>query len=74
MEQKFLSIRAAAKYSSLSERSLYLVVSRKKIRHYRIGKRIVIDVTDLDEFIRRGIQEPEAGLNPEATAQELLAK
>lgn len=57
MDQRFFSIKEAAKYCSLSQRLLYEVVANKEIRSYKIHTRIVIDVKDLDEYIRRNVQE-----------------
>lgn len=58
MERQFLSIKDAAKYSSLSPRLLYQLVERREIRSFKVGKRIVLDINDLDAFIRQGVQEP----------------
>lgn len=57
MERRFLSIKDAAKYTSLSQRLLYQIVARREIRSFRKGKRIVLDIDDLDAFIREGVQE-----------------
>ena len=59
MERKFLSVRQASKYSSLSQRLLYDIIARKEIRSYRIHKRIVIAAEDLETFIGQGIVERE---------------
>jgi len=58
VERQFLSIKDAAKYSSLSPRLLYQLVERREIRSFKVGKRIVLDINDLDQFIRQGVQEP----------------
>lgn len=57
MEKKFLSIRQAAEYSSLSTRLIYEIVARKELRHYKIHKRIVIDSQDLETYIKRNCVE-----------------
>lgn len=58
MEKRFLSIREAAEFSSLSQRFLYEIVARRKIRSYKIGKRIVLDCQDLEEYIKQNVIEP----------------
>ena len=57
MEQKFLSIRQASKFSSLSQRFLYEVVAKRELRSYKIHKRIVIDSQDLEDYIRQNVVE-----------------
>ena len=57
MEQRFLSIKEASRYCSLSARFLYEIVAAREIRFYKIHKRIVIDVKDLDEYIKQNVQE-----------------
>lgn len=57
MDQKFLSIKEASRYCSLSARLLYEIVAKREIRSYKIRKRIVIDVEDLVEYIRQNVQE-----------------
>ena len=68
-ERQFLSIKQAAAKSSLSARFLYEACARKELRFFKVGKRIVIDSEDLDEFIQRGVVEP---VNWEEKAKELL--
>ena len=57
MEKRFLSIREASKWSSLSSRFLYEKCQRRVLRFYRVGRRIVIDSQDLREFIEKGLIE-----------------
>lgn len=57
-ERQFLSIKQAAAKSSLSSRFLYEACQKKELRFYRVGRRIVIDAEDLEEFIQRGVVEP----------------
>lgn len=57
MERKFLSIKQAAEYSSLSQRFLYKIVARRELRFYRVHKRIAIDVYDLEEYMKQGVVE-----------------
>ncbi len=57
MEKRFLSIKQAAEYSSLSQRFLYEVVAKREIRSYKIHKRIVIDSQDLEDYIKQNVIE-----------------
>lgn len=52
-DRRFLSVCQASARSSLSVRFLYEICSRKEIRHFKVGRRIVIDSEDLEEFILR---------------------
>ena len=58
MERQFFSIRQAATFSSLSARFLYSLCRDRKLKYYKIGKRIVIQIMDLQEFINEGVIEP----------------
>jgi excisionase family DNA binding protein len=58
MEKRFLSIREAAKYSSLSTRFLYEKCQNRELRFSKVGKRIVIDSQDLHDFITQNTIEP----------------
>ncbi len=58
MERQFLSIKEAARYSSLSTRFLYDLCQNKEIKYYRVHKRIVIAAKDLDEYITRNVIKP----------------
>lgn len=71
MEKQFLSISQAAKFSSLSERFLYKKAQDRQIRFYKIGKRIVIDIQDLIEFVKRN---PVECKDWDETARELSEK
>jgi excisionase family DNA binding protein len=57
MDKGFLSIKQAAEYSSLSQRFLYEIVAKREIRSYKIGKRIVLDSQDLEEYIKQNVVE-----------------
>lgn len=57
MDKGFLSIKQAAEYSSLSQRFLYEIVAKREIRSYKIGKRIVLDSQDLEDYIKQNVVE-----------------
>jgi len=57
MERRFFSIRQAAEFSSLSQRFLYEIVAKREIRSYKIGKRIVLDTQDLEDYIKQNVRE-----------------
>jgi excisionase family DNA binding protein len=52
-----LSVAQAAQMSSLSKRFLYQKCAIKELKHYRLGKRVLIDEEDLLIFIRDGLVE-----------------
>jgi len=58
VERKFLSIRQAAGISSLSARFLYALCKDRKLKYYKIGKRILIDPEDLEQLITQDCVEP----------------
>ena len=49
--KNFLSIPAAAKYTSLSIPYLYKLTSTNGITHYKIGSRVLFLKEELDKFI-----------------------
>jgi len=53
LPQKALSIREAADYLGISERSLHRIKNRGKIKFSRIGKRVVFRLRVLDQFLER---------------------
>lgn len=57
MEKSFLSVAEAARYSSLGPRTLYQLCQDRKLRLYKIGKRIVIDPADLETLIKENCVE-----------------
>lgn len=57
MDKGFLSIKQAAEYSSLSQRFLYEIVAKREIRSYKIGKRIVLNSLDLEDYIKQNVVE-----------------
>ena len=56
--RKFLSVAEAARQSSLSARLLYTKIQNRELRHFKVGKRIVIDSQDLHDFITQNTVEP----------------
>lgn len=57
MDKHFLSIKQAAEFSSLSQRFVYKLCHDRKLKHYTVGRRIVINLKDLDEYIKQNVQE-----------------
>jgi excisionase family DNA binding protein len=66
--RKFLSVAEAARQSSLSARLLYTKIQNRELRHFKVGKRIVIDEEDLLDFITR---EPVEAVDWNEKAMEL---
>ena len=57
MDKGFLSIKQAAEFSSLSQRFLYEIVAKREIRSYKIGKRIVLNSQDIEDYIKQNVVE-----------------
>jgi len=49
--KRFFSVKEAAVYSSISTRVIYQTLKERGIRSYRVGRKIVLDIKDLDAFI-----------------------
>ena len=46
-----LKPKDAARYLSLSERSIYNLIERKKLKARKVGRSTIIRVSDLDAFL-----------------------
>ena len=57
LEKRFFSIKEASKFSSLSERFLYQKCANREIRFSRVGKRIIINIRDLENYLEQNIVE-----------------
>jgi excisionase family DNA binding protein len=51
MQKRFFSVKEAALYTGLSARLIYQKLKERGLRSYRVGKKIVLDVRDIDAFI-----------------------
>lgn len=51
MQKRFYSVREAALYTGLSTRLIYRELKERSVRSYRVGKKIVLDVRDIDAFV-----------------------
>ena len=49
--RRFLGIRDAAEYTGLSKTNLLGQIHAGRLKGYRVGRRIVIDARDLDDFV-----------------------
>lgn len=50
--QRYLSLKGAAQYTSLSYYNLREMCYLKRLPHIRVGKRILLEITDLDEYLQ----------------------
>jgi len=51
--RRLLSVDEAAAYLSISTWHVHDLLNNGKIPHVRIGKRKLIDIRDLEEFVRK---------------------
>ncbi|HWF45993.1 MAG TPA: helix-turn-helix domain-containing protein [Bryobacteraceae bacterium] len=49
--RRLLNVEDAAAYLSLSEREVYNMISNKDLGAVRHGRRVMLDIRDLDEWI-----------------------
>lgn len=61
-----MGIKEAARYLGFTPGSLYVLVSRRQIPHYKRSKRIYFLKSDLDEWIKKGRRETEKKIAAEA--------
>lgn len=62
IRSRYLDVRGAASYLSMTENAIYVAVSRRQIPYRKLGRKTVFDTVELDEFIRRleGVDAAEA--------------
>jgi len=53
LEKKFYSVKEAALYCGVSSRLIYQKIKGREIRFYKVNSKIVFDVDDLVEFVKR---------------------
>jgi len=51
MQKRFFSVREMSTYTGLSARLIYQKLTERGLRSYRVGKKIVLDVQDIDDFV-----------------------
>ena len=51
MQKRFFSVREMSTYTGLSARLIYQKLTERGLRSYRVGKKIVLDVSDIDDFV-----------------------
>lgn len=55
-------LEEAAKYLGVAKNTLYLYLSKKKIKHSKTGNKVIFWKSDLDNYIRGGTVEPKRKL------------
>lgn len=63
---EYMGIKEAAKYIGFTPGSLYVLVSKRQIPHYKRSKRIYFLKSDLDEWIKNGRRKTEKEIAAEA--------
>lgn len=65
LEKRFYNVKEAAQFCGVSSRLIYLKSKERALRFYKINSKIVFDVEDLIEFVKR---------NEFVTGEELMKK
>ena len=55
--KELLDVKEAAEYLSMPEGTVRYWVFTRKLRHYKLGKRLKFDRADLDKFIESNLVE-----------------
>jgi len=50
-QKRWFSVREMALYTGLSTRLVYQILKDRGLRSYRVGKKRILDVRDIDAFI-----------------------
>lgn len=59
-EPHFLTTAQAAIRLDVSERYIRLLIARRQLRHYKLGRLVRIDPRDLNDFVQTGCVEAQA--------------
>lgn len=65
--RRYLTIDEAAEYLNVSVRFMRRVVSGRRLRHYKVGRFLRFDRSDLDEFAQ--VQNPAIGPDADLAGQ-----
>ena len=50
-EDRVMTVTEAAEFLGFSPLTLYRLLSRREVRHYRVGKRILLRMSDVEEWL-----------------------
>ncbi len=67
-ETGVIDISSAAKYLSLSKSTIYQLISKRRIPHYKQGKRVYFRKDELDKWITNGRVKTQEEIESEADA------
>ena len=51
---KYIPMKEVAKFTTLSVATIKMLVRKKEIPHYRIGKRVIFDQQEIITWIKKG--------------------
>ncbi len=51
IQKPYLSLEEACKYLSISKATMYQRTSRKTMKHFKCGRKILFKITDLNDYI-----------------------
>lgn len=58
MKKRLLNVKEASEYTGLAVGTLYNQVSRREIPFVKLGKKLLFDLQDLDDWINSNKVEP----------------
>lgn len=53
LDQKYILVEEAAAYLRISKERLYNLISKKKVPHYKLGKKVLLKRSELDAMLER---------------------
>jgi excisionase family DNA binding protein len=65
-QKPYLSLEEAADYLSISKATMYQKTSRKTIKHYKCGRKILFKITYLNDYIESHQVKTSAEIEQEA--------
>jgi excisionase family DNA binding protein len=73
-QKPYISLEEASEYLSLSRSTLYQYTSKRIIPHYKIGRKLLFKVSELNKFIESHRVVSKSELESEVITQILIDK
>ena len=73
-KKSFMSLEEAADYLCYTKSSLYQYTSKRKIPHYKFGRKILFKLSELNDFIEKHRIAPKSEIKQQALDSHLSKK
>ena len=71
IDQTYIDLEQACKYLHIAKPTMYQKTSRKEIKHFKCGRKILFRVSDLKEYVESNEVKTQSELETEAATRLL---